>query len=563
MEFPKVISIYSRTSSVGKQTLALNVFLSYAKSNPGTRILIVDFSLTEKLRYSLSKYGKSHFSSSEFITEISDDILVNESLLLHEEEQQGSFVRVLPSAGCQINESGLPGKIRHRVNSLFFKDIIDILIFIIPTTLEENSITMATLLESEMVWFISTDKHPSISLTRSSIQNFFHFLTVPTLLIVNMVNPPMILEKIDVFLKKLENKVRGPIFYVIPWIQDIHNFTDQGVFGLENPLSRVNNIFYDFIRKLTNAVEIRNLGLLDPKSVISPQALFMTDRYSGTTMYYHFFGKAEDEMKNPALITAALSSIAHMISETAGRRGDLLGIDNGNSYIDFQYGKNIIGILYSTKEDETLSNLLLNFTNRFETEFKKALIDFNETGQIGGFADAKNLVDSVFEDWIFEINTVNSQLRENILNFRENSDQLRIDPEETFQNYVTENIADVSIHHLLYYEFTTSHNQRHEFLLNLGINPRSNKLAIEEETGRSLCSCTEPPKYVQIQGFDALGLLDLPEKLRPTARALFASKTLTPESASKFTFRDQNVELEVLEELTRRGYVRKVTPNIE
>jgi hypothetical protein len=39
--------------------------------------------------------------------------------------------------------------------------------------------------------------------------------------------------------------------------------------------------------------------------------------------------------------------------------------------------------------------------------------------------------------------------------------------------------------------------------------------------GGKICECTEPPKYVQIQGFDALGLLDLPEKLRPTVRALF------------------------------------------
>ncbi len=562
MEFPKVISVYSRTSSVGKQTLALNIFLSYAKTNPGTRILIVDFSLTEKLRYSLSKYGKSHFSSLEFLSEISDDILVNESLLLDEEENQGSFVRVLPSAGCQLNENGLPAKIKHRVNSLFFKDLIDILVFIIPTSLEQNSITMATLLESEMVWFISTDKFPSINLTRTSIQNFFHFLTVPTLLIVNMINPPVILEKVESFLKSLENRVRGPIFYVIPWLQDIHSFTNKGVFGIENPSSGVNTIFSDFVLKLKDAVEIRNLGLVKPQSITSPQALFMTDRYSGTTMYYHFFGKAQDEMKNPALITAALSGIAHMISETAGRQGDLRGIDNGNSYIDFQYGKNIIGILYSTKEDNTLSNLLLSFTKRFEKDFKEELIDFSNTGSIGGFVKAKSLIDSVFEDWIFEINTVNSQLRENIINYQENTQQSKVDPEETFQNYVTENISDSTIHELLYYEFTTSHNQRHEFLLNLGINPRLKKLSIEEETGSSLCACTEPPKYVQIQGFDALGLLDLPEKLRPTARALFASKTLTPESAAKITFRDQNTELEVLEELTRLGYVRKITPNI-
>ena len=160
MDFPKIISIYSRTPSVGKKTLGLNVFLQYAKNNPGTRILIVDFSLTEKLGYSLLKYGKSHFGSNEFLSEISDDILVNESLAIHNDTNEGSFVRVLTSPGCQISEKDLKSKIKHRVNSLFFKDIIDLLVFILPTSLEENTITMAALLESEMVLFVSTDKFP-------------------------------------------------------------------------------------------------------------------------------------------------------------------------------------------------------------------------------------------------------------------------------------------------------------------------------------------------------------------------------------------------------------------
>ena len=59
MVIPKVISIYSRTPSCGKKTIALNVFLAYASSKPGHRILIVDFSTTEKLRYTLQGYGKS------------------------------------------------------------------------------------------------------------------------------------------------------------------------------------------------------------------------------------------------------------------------------------------------------------------------------------------------------------------------------------------------------------------------------------------------------------------------------------------------------------------------
>ena len=561
MDFPKILSIYSRTPSVGKKTLGLNVFLQYAKNNPGTRILIVDFSLTEKLGYSLLKYGKSHFGSTEFLSEISDDILVNESLAIHNDTNEGSFVRVLTSPGCQISEKDLKSKVKHRVNSLFFKDIIDLLVFILPTSLEENTITMAALLESEMILFVSTDKFPSINLTKSTIQNFFNFLTVPTLLVVNMIQPPVLLRKVDSYLKKLENQIRGTIFYCIPWTQELHKFSDKGIFSLEMPDSKINGIFQDFIENLENAVGTRSLEVKPSEAIALPQALFMTDRYSGETMYYHFFGTAEDEMKNPALITAALSSIAHMISETAGRRGDLRGIDNGNSYIDFQYGKRIIGILYSSTEDETLSKLLLKFTKSFEKDFKDALTDFSKSGRIGGFTDAKNLVSSVFEDFIFDIKTVSADLRQRILNYQARYELTKIDPEEAFHSYVNENISDLKIRDLLYLEFTTSHNARHDFLLQLDINPRLFQRKIEEETGRSLCSCTEPPKYVQIQGFDALGLLDLPEELRPTARALFTSKILSPESAAKITLRDQNTELKVLEELRKLGYVRRLSPD--
>jgi cellulose biosynthesis protein BcsQ len=85
---PKVITIYSRTPGCGKKTIALNAFLAYAHSKPGLRILIVDFSRTEKLRYALLKYGKSQFTSMEFLSEISEDILVNEAVTIFEDKDE-------------------------------------------------------------------------------------------------------------------------------------------------------------------------------------------------------------------------------------------------------------------------------------------------------------------------------------------------------------------------------------------------------------------------------------------------------------------------------------------
>lgn len=277
-------------------------------------------------------------------------------------------------------------------------------------------------------------------------------------------------------------------------------------------------------------------------------------------MYYYFFGKAEDEMKNPVLITAALTSIAHMVSETAGRRGDLRYIDNGNMKIVQRKGKRVIGILYSPVMTETLTELLFQYIQRFEKEFSEAIHDFSKTGKTGGFAGATKVVEEIFEPYVFDIDTVNEQLRQNILTYGAEMDLLRGDPEVLFHNYVQKFFSDPIVKDLLLYEFTTAHNIRHEYLLEIGINPRPFLHKLEDETGRKVCSCTEPPKYVQIQPFDTLGILALPEKLRPTIRALLTSNVLSPETSTEITKRDQDIELECLEELRKRGYVKRISP---
>ncbi len=558
MAIPKVISIYSRTPSCGKKTIALNVFLAYARSKPSQRILIVDFSTTEKLRYTLIGYGKSQFTSTEFLSEISEDILVNEALSILEDE--GSFVRILPSSGCPIFQNDLLERVKYRINSLFFKDTIDLLVFILPVSLEENTITMTSILQSDMVWVISSEKYPTFSLTRSTIQNFLTFLTVPTLLIMNMVRPPVVFEKVDQMLMQMESKLKHPVFYCIPWLSELNDFSDHGIFELESPEAVSNEIFKDLNIKFQEMSEKEIVRGLDDEIEAPPVALFITDRHSGESMYYYFFGKAEEEMKNPALITAALTSIALMVSETVGRRGDLRSIDNGNMKIILRNGKKVIGILYSPVETNTLAELLFQYVNRFETEFKGAIDDFSKTGRIGGFAGATKVVEEIFETYIFDIVTVSEQLRQKILTYGTEKDLLGGDPEEVFRNYVQDNYTNSEIKDLFFYEFTTPHNSRHDFLLKLGINPRHQRLELEKETGKKICQCTEPPKYVQIQAFDTLGMLDLPEELRPTIRALFTSKVLSPETAAKITQRGQDLEHQCLEDLRKRGYVKRVTP---
>ncbi len=555
-----MISIYSRTPSCGKKTIALNFFLAYAQLKPGFRVLVVDFSRTEKLRYSLFKYGKSHFTSTDFLSEISENTLVSESLSILEDEDKGSFVRVLPSSGVPITQIDLQERAKYRVNALFFKDTIDLLAFILPVSLDEKSITTAAILQSDMVWIISSEKYPTFNLTKSTIQNFLSFLTTPTLVIMNMIKPPVVFGKLDQKLEQMESKLRHPIFYAIPWISELYEFTDQGIYYLESPHSDVNETFHDLSKKFQDITEKEEFGRIIDDTEASPIALFITDRESGSTMYYYFFGKAEDEMKNPVLITAALTSIAHMVSETAGRRGDLRYIDNGNMKIVQRKGKRVIGILYSPVMNDTLTELLFRVIVQFEKDFKEAIIDFSKTGSIGGFEGVTNIIEDIFEPFVFDIETVNEQLRQNILAYGAEMDLLRGDPEQLFHNFVQKNFSDPEVLDLLLYEFTTAHNSRHEYLLELGINPRPNRQKLEEETGKKICTCTEPPQYIQIQPFDTLGILDLPEKLRPTIRALLTSKVLSPETSTEITERDQDLELECLEELRKRGYVKRVTP---
>ncbi|MHA2226006.1 MAG: hypothetical protein ACXAC8_12420 [Candidatus Hodarchaeales archaeon] len=560
MVIPKVISVYSRTPNCGKKTLATNVFLAYARSKPGIRILLVDFSTTEKLRYSLLGYGKSHFTSVEFLSEISEDILVNESISIFEDEEERSFVRVLPSSGCIVSQTGLNERVKYRVNALFFKDIIDLLIFVLPVGLEENTISMPAILQSDMVWIISSEKYPTMSLTKSTITNFLTFLTVPTLLIMNMVQPPVVYNRFEQMMEQMERKLKHPIFYCIPWFSELKEFSDKGIFTLEEETSNVNKLFRDLSTKFQEFTEKEDIDRLSDEIDGSPIALFITDRSSGSTMYYYFFGKSEDEMKNPTLITAALTSIAHMVSETAGRRGDLRYIDNGNVKIVQRKGKNVIGILYSPVMNDPLAELLFDFINRFEKDFDNSIKEFSKTGRIGGFSRATEIVEEIFEPFVFDVVTVSEQLRQKIRDYGVERNLLRGASEELFEKYVKENATDLTVRDLLFYEFTTSHNERHEFLLEIGINPRFKQRELEEETGNRICSCTEPPKFIQIQAFDTLGILDLPEKLRPTARALLTSKVLSPEISAELTKRDQDLELECLEELRMRGYVKRVSP---
>lgn len=561
---PRVITVYSRTPGCGKKTITLNTFLAYARLKPGLRVLIIDFSATEELQYSLQRYGKSPFTNLDFLSEIPEDILVKEALVIDEDPDQDSFIRVLQSSGCLNPAKSLLEQVKYRINALFFKDTIDILVFIVPVGLEEDSISMATILQSDVVWIISTEKMPTLKMTRSTIQNFLAFLTVPTFLIVNMTRPPIVLGQYEEKLAELRGKLRHPIFYCIPWLSDLNLFPDDGIFSLENPQSPINAIFEDFALLFHNFAETERYepASLEEHPETPPNAIFVTDHRSGESMFYFFFGKPADEMKQPALITAALNSIALMVSETAGRRGewDLRSIDNGSTKIIMRKGNRVVGILYSPVETETLSNLLSQFVYQFEDQFGSAINDFSKTGRIGGFDQAKQLVKEVFESYIFDIDTVKDELRQKLLAYAMEMNRLHENPEDVFRQYAQENVSDPIIKGLLMYEFTTSHNPRHKFLIELNINPRSLSKQLEEETGKLLCACTLPPRYVQIQRFDALGILDLPERLRPTARALFTSDVLSPETAAKITKREQEFEHQSLEALRKLGYVKRISP---
>ncbi|MHA1974676.1 MAG: hypothetical protein ACTSW1_16895 [Candidatus Hodarchaeales archaeon] len=559
MEFPKVISVYSRVDSCGKKTLILNVFIDYAKRNPGNRIFIVDFSTTETLKYSLQKYGKSHFSSTDFLSEISDEILVEESLSVFEDKNQESFVRVLPSSGCSLNVDNIKSRFEYRKNGLFFRSLIDIIIFILPPSFEENTITMTAILESDMVWVLTTEKYPVFNLTKYVLKHFFTFLTKPILVFINMMKIPPSFNLLDTHISELEHRIRQPIFYSIPFIDELRDYADDGIYSLENPESSVNIIFREISEKFQELISSNGLASITENDLEAlPVALFITDKSSGVAMFYYFFGKAEVEMKNPALITAALMSITQMVSETAGRKGDLHYIDNGNVKIYQRKGREVIGILYTRTESKELVKLLHKFMNRFENEFREAIKDFSKTGKIGPFSKARLLVEDIFEKYIFDIQTVSEELREKIIDFGAQKDLLHGDPEELFQTFVKE-CHEEDVIKLIMYEFTTKHNSRHRFLLDFGINPRKSRREIEEKTGSKLCECTKPPEYIQIQAYDALAILSLPEKLKPTARALFISDILSPETAAKITKRDEKTELECLEELKKLGYVRLIS----
>lgn len=557
----KVLSIYSRIPSVGKKTIALNLFLSQAKQLPSQRIFVVDYSTTEKLQYSLSKYEESQFSSMEFLINVSSDILVSEAVTVYENQENNSFLKILPSNGCIVPQTqDMKEKIDYRIKDLFFKDLIDILVFILPPNLDENSISTNAVLASEGIILVTSDKSPSLKLTKLILQKFFTFVNARISIVLNKYNPPLNPERFYDKINLYEDQLGHRIFYSIPWSQGLYNFKDDGVFLLEDPSSEIHEIFTDLATKYYTVETDTQIAEIDEDEE-SPIALFITEMDSGSTMFYYLFKSADkQEVKNPVLISAAMTGIARLVSETAGRRGDLRYIDNGNVKIVQRKGKNLVGILYCKAISfESIENTFLpvlnDFIKIFEEKYEKEIKEFSRSGLID-FPNAKTLVEETFESFIFKIDIIDPKLEKLVINYAINNNRVHDNPEEVFNDFLQTLELDQDLLKRISLEFTTQHNTRHEFLQNqMNINPYQQKLLDEPNLSKPLCWCTKPQIYIQVQPFDTLTLLSLPEDLRPTAQSMIISNELTAELASKLSDRTIETERKSLETLTKLGYI--------
>ncbi|MFX0116300.1 MAG: hypothetical protein ACFFB3_17250, partial [Candidatus Hodarchaeota archaeon] len=266
------------------------------------------------------------------------------------------------------------------------------------------------------------------------------------------------------------------------------------------------------------------------------------------------FGRSE---QNPALVTASMVGVANIVSESAGRAGELRLIDNGNMKILVQRGRRgTMGILYCTQTNSLLQDSFERFILDFEEDYQKEIAVLKRKGIVTELQGIKKLIEKRFGHFELHVITAKPELCEIIDEFAK--DRGIEDPDVAFREFLMQDLPEETIR-LLEYEFTVPHaHERHKALAEADIRPTPQRIKeLEEEIGY-FCQCWLES---EIRPLDIFALLSLPENLQETAKALLRTgvEEIKPAIVAKETGRSQETELAHLEELVVLGFLKKGT----
>ena len=566
----KIVEITAMVSGCGRSTLALN-FAAASSWKRGKDVLLLDLSYGDpKIRSAISKYGFGVHDTSSFVNlSVSLKDLIGGAIRIPTSKQGSVLILPAPSKLSMLESEFNDTRSREELLNLqtrvdeLKEANIDLLVLTVPPYLLDSYLALNYLSLCDAVIIITTENPTHLRAAgRSRLKELFCCMNTRTGVIVNFFVPPSLpsTQMLEEREARIEKSLDAPVISSFPFIPEFIRFPIEGIAYIERH-ERIPpwNELLEVTDRLESSIHDLIHSSIPPQPrtqvAVRPVALFVAEAISGRTIFSHFFGRSE---QNPALVTASMVGVANIVSESAGRTGELRMIDNGNMKILVKRGRHrTMGILYCSQSNNQLLETFEGFIKDFEDRFRKQISVLKRTGIVNELLNVKSLVEERFRDFEFHSTAVRPELVEIIEEFaRERGID---DPESAFQAFIKQDLTDTT-RELLEYEYTDpSAHERHKLLAEASIRPSPPRIKELEESTGHFCRCW---LKAEIRPLDIFAVLSLPEHLHETARSLLrlsaaGIEEITPELSAKETSSSPEEELAHLEELAIFGYLRK------
>lgn len=563
----KIVAIIATTGGCGRSTLALNYAVAYSW-NRDQDALVLDLSYGDpKIQWMAAKYGVGNQDASSFVnSSVNDESLLQGAIFIPTSENRS--VRILPAPSTLSMLAGEFDDTRSREELLNLqarvvnleKSDIGLLLLVIPPYLLESYLALNYMSLCDAVLIVTTENPAHLVATgRAGLKELFCCINARTGILINFFIPPSLpspqnLEEREIRVERLLN---APVIACFPFLWEFIRFPVDGIEYVEKlPQETIWKEFFEVINHVESSVYDLLYSSTPPQPrtdvAVRPAALFVAEALSGRTIFSHFFGQS---MQNPALVTASMVGVANIVSESAGRIGELRLIDNGNMKILVQRGRRgTMGILYCSQTNTQLQESFERFILEFEEGYGKEISVLKRTGIITELKGVEKLVEKRFSEFALHVIAARPELSNLIEEFAKEREI--DDPDVAFQEFLAQNLPSETIN-LLEYEFTIPHaHERHILLAEVGIRPDKQRIKeLENETGH-FCECW---LQSELHPLDIFALLSLPDNLQETAKAILrlGIDEITPEAIVKETGRPARTEQPNLEELVVLGFLRK------
>ncbi len=563
----KIVAIIGTTGGCGRSTLALNYAMAYSW-NREQDALVLDLSYGDpKIQWMASKYGVGNLDASSFVNPaVNEESLLQGAIFIPTCENKA--VRILPAPSTLSMLAGEFDDVKSREELLNLqsrvatleKSDIGLLLLVIPPYLLESYLALNYMSLCDAVLIVTTENPAHLVATgRAGLKELFCCINARTGILINFFIPPSLpspqnLEKREI---KVEGRLNAPVIACFPFLWEFIRFPVDGIEYVEKLEQETTwKEFYEVINHVESAVHDLLYSSTPPQPrtdvAVRPAALFVAEAISGRTIFSHFFSQS---VQNPALVTASMVGVANIVSESAGRIGELRLIDNGNMKILVQRGRRgTMGILYCSQTNTQLQESFERFILDFEEGYSKEISLLKRTGIVNELKGVEKLVEKRFSEFQLRVTAAKPELSDLIERFAKEREI--DDPDAAFQEFLAQNLPPETIS-LLEYEFTIPHaHERHVLLSEVGIRPSKQRIKeLENETGY-FCQCW---LQSELRPLDIFELLSLPDNLQGTAKTILrlGIDEITSKAIAKETGRSDGIEKSNLEELVTMGFLRK------